>query len=101
MSLYTIPLSATAPQTVTATLSGQSCTIDLDWRPQYGLFMSVTLNGNTLCSGRLCLNDTPIIRRVGTALPGDLYFHDTQGNADPELSGLGTRWELIFNTEIS
>ena len=97
MTQYAIPVTPSARQTFGVTLSGQSCTVNLEWRDGYGLFLSLDAGDNPICAGRICLDRVPIVRRVGTVLPGDLFFQDTQGNADPQPDGLGSRWELIYD----
>lgn len=97
MAQYLIPLTGSARQTFGVTLSGQPCTVQLEWRDGYGLFLSLTAGSTPICVGRICLDRVPISRRAGTGLPGDLFFQDTQGNADPQPDGLGSRWELIYD----
>ena len=37
-----------------------------------------------------------IIRSAYLGFVGDLMVCDTQGSADPDCTGLGTRWLLIY-----
>lgn len=97
MTQYAIPITPSASQTFGVTLSGKSCTVQLEWRNGYGMFLSLATADESICTGRICLDRVPIIRRVGTGLPGDLFFQDTQGNSAPQPDGMGSRWELIYD----
>lgn len=98
MARYVIPISASPSQTFDVALAGQTCTVSLDWRDGYGMFLSLMIGDSSICYGRICLDRVPIIRRVGSGLAGDLMFQDTQGVEDPRPDGLGSRWELIYDS---
>lgn len=90
-----IPLAATPSQTLTVTLAGQICRIELSQRTT-GMYMDLSVNGSVICSSSLCLDRVKIIRRSYRGFVGDLVFIDKQGASDPDYTGLGTRFVLAY-----
>lgn len=104
-----VPLNPIPNQTLQIVLAGQNCAIELDsfdgsdptditlststsW---LGFSLSVsgediTTNATGLDRKRLLLN------RQYFGFVGDFMFIDTQGFDDPEYTGLGTRWVLLY-----
>jgi len=76
-------------------LGGQDCTIKLYMR-WTGVYMDLAWNNVTIASGRLCIDRTPIMRVGYTGFVGDFYFIDTQGTDNPNYTGFGTRWQLVY-----
>lgn len=95
MTTLTIPLSPTSSQTITTALSGQPVKL---WVRQLstGLYLDAWLDQKPLVMGAICFTRTPIIRNPASPLPGDFVFLDTQGNEDPDYTGLGDRWVLAY-----
>ena len=60
------------------------------------LYCDLVLNGVQAWSGVPCLLGTPINSRAYLGFIGDLLFVDTQGVSDPDYTGLGTRYFLIY-----
>lgn len=92
-----INLQAAPSQILKVVLGGQNCQISIYQKPR-GLFMDVNVNGEDLVVGIACLNAVPIVCRTYEGFIGNLLFTDTQGSADPEYSGLGDRFALIYLT---
>lgn len=114
-----IPLAATPSQTLSITLGNQSCKIDVYTKhiqvpthspgtiatdpPVYEaidpIFLDLYVNDALVLGGVLGLNNVKIVRgfcAVGSVFVGDLSFTDTQANDDPDVSGLGGRWQLLY-----
>ena len=60
------------------------------------LYCDLVLNGVQAWSGVPCLLGAPINSRAYLGFVGDLLFVDTQGVSDPDYTGLGTRYFLIY-----
>ena len=46
----------------------------------------------------LCLNLVGLVRSAYLGFIGQLAFFDTQGTSDPDYSGLGTRYQLVYQS---
>lgn len=90
-----VPLQAVPSQTVNAQLGGQSCAIAV-YQLSTGLFMDLASNGAAVVSGVLCQNLNRIVREAYRGFAGDFSFVDTQGQADPDFTGLGGRYALAY-----
>jgi len=93
--MLSIPLTPVPSQTLNSVLSGQNCTLNI-YTLSTGLFMDVLINGISIVSGVLCVNRSRIVRNAYLGFIGDLVFTDTQGTNDPDYTGLGTRYALIY-----
>ena len=90
-----VPLKAVPSQTLSVTLSGQNCQLNV--YVKYGvLFMDVYVNNQPIILGVLCENLNRIVRSVYLGFVGDFVFDDTQGFTDPVFSGLGARYQLLY-----
>ena len=96
-SIQQVPLQATPSQVVTIPLGGQICTISVQQKST-GLFLSLSVNNATIISGVLCLNATKVVRDAYLGFAGDLVFLDTQGDSDPDHTGLASRYMLAYIT---
>jgi hypothetical protein len=90
-----IPLSSVPSQTVTVTLGGQVCTINV-YQKFFGVFLDLYVNGVLLVAGGFCENANPVIRYAYLGFIGDLEFFDMQGTNDPFYTGIGARWQLVY-----
>jgi len=104
-----IPLSAVPAQTFQIVLAGQSCALKIytltgyDFSdptlsvPNTNIYMDLTANGEVITATQICLNERRLLlNRQYLGFIGDLMFIDTQGSDDPQYTGLGTRWQLIY-----
>lgn len=102
-------IGAVPAQTFQAVLAGQNCSFSLytntgyDFNdltlstPDTNLYMDLAVNGVSVTIGAICLNEKRLlINRQYLGFVGDLMFIDTRGAEDPQASGLGTRWQLIY-----
>ena len=90
-----IRLRSVAAQEFNVVLGQQACALKL-YQKSAGLFMDVYLSGKPLIVGVLCRDRSRIVRSKYLGLAGDMYFVDTEGEADPYYAGLGSRWVLMF-----
>ena len=95
MAVQTIPLRPVAAQEFNVVLGQQACALRL-YQKGDGLYMDVALSGAPLLVGVLCRDRSRIVRGAYLGLAGDMYFVDTEGEADPQYAGLGTRWVLVY-----
>lgn len=93
--MKTVPLNPVPSQTLNLTLNNQPLKLII-YTLSTGLFMDVKLNNVTIVSGVICLNNNKIVREAYSGLIGDFMFTDTQGSSDPEYSGLGSRYLLVY-----
>lgn len=92
-----IPLAATPSQTLTVTLGNQSCAISV-YQRRTGLYLDLSINGSAIATGLLCRDRVRLVRASYRPFIGDLAFIDTQGANDPDYSGLGSRYILVWGT---
>lgn len=90
-----IPIQATPSQTLAVTLSGQATQLNI-YQKRSGLYMDVLVNNTLIIGGVICENLNRIVRSLYLGFLGDLMFLDNQGTSDPEYTGLGTRYTLVY-----
>jgi len=90
-----IPTVATANQTLTVTLGGQLCKITIIQRNGL-VYLSLTANNTPVIDTRMCRDRTKLVRGAHLGFSGDLAFVDTQGASDPDYTGFGTRYQLVY-----
>lgn len=90
-----IPLQPVPSQTTSVILGNQNCQIFMYQKPQ-GLFVDVNADGVEIVTCVLALNLVPIICRKYVGFVGNLMFVDTQGDLEPDYTGLGTRYQLAY-----
>jgi hypothetical protein len=95
--MNTVPLQAVPNQTLQIVLDNQSCVLNLYQSPA-ALFMDVLVNDAPVVLGTICQNLNRIVRSLYLGFSGDFVFEDLQGTDDPDYSGLGTRFQLIYLT---
>jgi hypothetical protein len=105
-----VPLQPVGSQTLNVTLNNQVCNINIYGKqinipegpdppifvPACPVFMDLDLNNSSIVSAVLCLNQVLIVRNTYFGFIGDFIFVDTQGNDDPLVGGLGSRWLLVY-----
>lgn len=90
-----IPLNPVPAQTLTAQLDGQPTRIDV-LQKATGIFLNLYVNDVAIITGVICQDANRIVRDAYLGFIGDLAFYDTQGDADPYYTGLGSRWVLAY-----
>jgi hypothetical protein len=93
--MQTIPLKQVPNQTIRTTLGGQSCQINI-YTLSTGLYLDLLVNGAAILTGAICEDRNLIVREAYLGFVGDLAFMDTQGTEDPQYTGLGERWVLLY-----
>ncbi len=96
-TLVQVPISAVPAQMFKITLAAQTLQIALRQRAT-GLYADIWCVGTRVLSGVLCQDRTWLARNAATGLPGDLAFMDTQGTQNPQSTGLGTRYVLLWRS---
>lgn len=109
--MNTIPLTAVPSQLVSAAPAGQSVSISiyqLGFPPMAELYCDIVANGIPIVNCRKCRAYSGSTSEAAPFLlldarywgfQGDFLFIDTQGGEDPQYSGLGKRWQLIYYDE--
>ena len=90
-----IPLQPAPSQILSVTLANQATTINL-YQRTLGLFVDVSVGNQAIVTGVLALNLVKIVRDAYLGFIGDLFFVDNQGSSDPDYTGLGGRFSLIY-----
>ena len=90
-----ITLAPVPAQAVSVSLGGQTCQINV-YQKRTGLYLDLGVNNVPIIYGVLCLNANLIVRDAYLGFVGDLIFYDTQGSNDPDYTGLGGRFQLLY-----
>lgn len=93
--MQVIQIQDVVSQTLTVTLNGQNCAIDL-YQNAYGLFCDLYVSNELIVGGVICQDRNRIVRDLYLGFPGDLSFVDTQGTQDPSSPGLNSRYWLVY-----
>ena len=93
-----VPLKAVPAQTLLVPLTNQDVQLNI-YQKLTGLFMDVYANNSVIILGVQCENANRIVRNSYLGFVGDFIFVDTQGQTNPNSSGLGTRYQLQYLTE--
>lgn len=83
-----IPLNPVPSQTISVSLGGQSCRINV-YQKVSGLYLDLFVNGQQIIGGRICENLNRIVRSIYLGFTGDLAFLDQEGSEDPDYTGFG------------
>lgn len=78
-------------------MGGQNCQITIYQKPQ-GVFVDIAADGVAIAAGTLAHDVTPLVSRTYAGFSGNLMFVDTQGKSDPDYSGMGSRYSLVYLT---
>lgn len=95
MGTVSIPISAVAYQQINVPLSGETVTLTIRQRTN-GVYMDIALNGTRILAGVVCLDRTWLVRDAYFGMPGDICFFDIQGTSDPDYTGFGSRYILVY-----
>lgn len=93
----TIPLTQVGSQSFTILLGQQQCSIKI-YQLSTGLYCDLSIDNTPIITAMLCLNLVGLVREVYLGFSGQLFFYDTQGTSDPDYSGLGDRYQLIYQS---
>ena len=90
-----VPLQPTPNQQVTVTLNSQRCRINV-YQLESGLYFDLYVSDAPIVLGVRALNGVKLVRDLYLGFVGELAFFDTQGSSDPDYTGLGGRYALIY-----
>ena len=96
--MLSVPLQPVPNQTVRVQLANQITQINVYYKRQ-GLFMDVLKNELPVIQGVICENLNRIVRSAYLGYEGDFIWVDTQGDADPVYTGIGSRFYLVYLAE--
>jgi len=94
MALF-VPLVAIPNQFLTVALGGQVVQLRVYQRTT-GLFIDVSVSNVRIIGGVLCLDRNRIVRDAYLGFQGDFAFVDQQGTQQPDYTGLGSRYLLVW-----
>lgn len=97
MTIQVIPINAVAAQQFTIQLGNQNCDISI-YQKNTGLFFDMVVNENPCVNSVICLNLVGLIREAYYGFIGQLVFVDTKGTTDPDYTGLGSRYILVYES---
>ncbi|WP_233868735.1 phage baseplate plug family protein [Paraburkholderia adhaesiva] len=93
--MQTVPLAAVPSQRLSVALAQQNCGLAL-YQKRTGLYLDLYVAGNLVMAGVLCRTGVYLVREAYLGFAGDLVFTDTAGSDDPDYTGLGSRWPLLY-----
>jgi hypothetical protein len=94
-----VPLAAVPTQTLSIVLGNQNCEITLQLFGN-SLYFSLVADGAPIVATRIARNKIRfLLDAIYKGFAGDFVFVDTQGDTDPQYTGLGTRYLLVYMTE--
>lgn len=97
MTYQVIPIQPLAVQSFACTLDGQQAQFTITSTAR-GVFADVVYNGVSVIAGRQCLDRTDFNPAKYNGLPQGLFFVDQQGTSDPDYTGFGSRYLLLYGT---
>jgi hypothetical protein len=90
-----IPLQIAPAQSLVITLNGQNCRLNV-YQRSTGMFVDLFKDGVLLLSAMIGRAWTRMIRDTYLGFAGDLMFSDWFGTDDPQYTGFGVQWDLIY-----
>jgi hypothetical protein len=107
--MQAVPLNPEPSQTLQVVLDGQNCNISVYTKtgydysdptlatPNTNLYFDLAFNGVDVTTTAICLNEKRLlVNRQYLGFSGDFMFVDTQGSNDPQYTGLGSRYVLLY-----
>lgn len=92
-----ISLQPVPSQTLQTVLGGQQCALSVYVKSQC-MFLDLALSGSPIIYAVQCKNLVSLVPTAYLGFAGFLLFLDTQGTSDPQYTGLGSRWILLYFT---
>lgn len=90
-----VPVQPVANQTLTVQLSNQNTQLNIR-QTDFGMFMDVLVNNEPIIMGVICQNLNRIVRDLYLGFSGDFLWFDNEGDTDPNYTGLGSRYVLLY-----
>lgn len=96
--MLTIPIQPVPSQTLSTVLNGQGCQIFV-YKKGESLFFDLNSNGVDIVTTVIARDMVPLVCIEYTGFSGNIIFMDLQGKSDPEYTGLGKRFILLYLTQ--
>jgi hypothetical protein len=90
-----ITLQPVASQQTQVVLDGQVCAISVYVKNQC-MFFDLAVNGTQVAYAVQCSNLVSLVPNAYLGFSGWMIFFDTQGAENPQYTGLGSRWVLLY-----
>ena len=100
MTKYIIPLNAISRQTFSVALGSQNCQITIDQRGTWGVFVAIAVDAVDIVSSSLARDRVGLVRYAYTGFVGEVFFADTLGTSDPDYTGFGTQYLLVYDDAV-
>ena len=97
MAFQVIPITAVPSQNFTILLGTQNCALNI-YQLSTGLYCDIVADQNTIVTAMICLNLVGLVREAYLGFSGQLFFYDTEGIDDPYYTGLGSRFQLVYQS---
>lgn len=97
--MFVIPIQPIPAQILTVVLDGQNCQISL-YQKNPCMFADLTVGDSPVSQGVQVRDSIQLNPNDYEGFDGNLFVVDTQGNDDPVYTGLGSRFQLIYLTEV-
>lgn len=97
MTFQVIPITAVPSQNFTILLGTQNCALNI-YQLSTGLYCDIVADQNTIVTAMICLNLVGLVREAYLGFSGQLFFYDTEGTDDPYYTGLGSRFQLVYQS---
>lgn len=92
---FRIPLIPVPSQSLSVNLAGQQCEIRVDQKSA-GVFFSMVVDSKSVVSFKMCRDRVSLVRGAHLPFVGTVAFVDTQGLNDPDYTGFGSRFHLVY-----
>ena len=96
MTIREIPLSPIPHQLVATVVNGQTVQIEIRQNGS-SLYTSCAVDGVQITQGVRAVNHGELLPWADYRVNSQIEWVDTQGDADPQHEGLGSRWLLCFD----
>ncbi len=90
-----ISLQPVPSQQTQVVLDGQVCAISVYVKNQC-MFFDLVVNGTQVAYAVQCSNLVSLVPTAYLGFSGWLVFFDAQGTDNPQYTGLGSRWVLLY-----
>lgn len=97
MAILEIPLAPIPHQIVSAVINGQVIQIEVR-QAGSSVYTSSSIDGVQITQNLRAVNRGELFPWSTREAQTQIFWRDTQGDADPRFDGLGTRWLLVFES---
>lgn len=97
--MQVIPIQPIPAQLLSVVLNGQNCQIGI-YQKNPCIFVDLNAGGVEISIGVRARDAVALNPNEYAGFLGNLFFIDTQGSDDPVYTGLGSRFQLVYLTEV-